>query len=155
MFTFSSLIGYILYLLKTSYLLITIIFSKRYDALKILAEVDALVGQIVTFKIDVTSYVLKYNIHKYGINKLTVNPNVISQLQEKQSSSQISNCSLNIGALEFQSQTYDGFKDYGVKGSENTTPVSNMASTVSPFALDVIDTPASRLAKDEVKRNLV
>ncbi|MFS7954181.1 hypothetical protein Hanom_Chr07g00627261 [Helianthus anomalus] len=57
------------------------------------------------------------------------------------------NCSLNIGASEFQSQTSDGLKDYGVKGSENTTPVSNMASTVSPVALDVIDTPASMLAK--------
>ncbi|XP_022042413.1 replication protein A 70 kDa DNA-binding subunit D-like [Helianthus annuus] len=56
----------------------------RSDALKIPAKVDALVGQNVAFKIDVTSYVLKYNIHKYGITKLTVDPNVISQLQEKQ-----------------------------------------------------------------------
>ncbi|KAJ0808748.1 hypothetical protein HanPI659440_Chr01g0006771 [Helianthus annuus] len=74
--------------------------------MKIPVEVDVLVGQTVAFKIDVTHYVLKYNIHKYGILKLTVDPNVISQLQDKQSSSQISssqNCSLNIGASEFQS----------------------------------------------------
>ncbi|KAJ0697144.1 hypothetical protein HanLR1_Chr10g0365411 [Helianthus annuus] len=76
--------------------------------MKILAEVNALVGQTVAFKIDVTSYVLKYNIHKYGILKLTVDPNVISQLQDNQSSSQISssqNCSMNIGASEFQSKS--------------------------------------------------
>ncbi|KAJ0753051.1 hypothetical protein HanPI659440_Chr09g0331441 [Helianthus annuus] len=30
-----------------------------------------------------------------------------------------------------------------------------MASTVSPVALNVTDTPDSMLAKDEVKRNLV
>ncbi|KAJ0697195.1 hypothetical protein HanLR1_Chr10g0366271 [Helianthus annuus] len=30
-----------------------------------------------------------------------------------------------------------------------------MASTVSPVALDVTDTPASMLVKDDVKRNLV
>ncbi|MFS8019155.1 hypothetical protein Hanom_Chr15g01400531 [Helianthus anomalus] len=110
--------------------------------MKIPAEVDALVGQTVAFKIDVTHYVLKYNIHKYGILKLTVDPNVISQLQDKQSSSQLS-------------QSSDGLMDYGVKGSQNTTPVSNMASTVSPVALDVTDTPASMLVKDGVKRNLV
>ncbi|KAJ0856524.1 putative nucleic acid-binding protein [Helianthus annuus] len=130
----------------------------RSDAMKIPAEVDALVGQTVAFKIDVTHYVLKYNIHKYGILKLTVDPNVISQLQDKLSSSQISssqNCSLNIGASEFQSQSSDGLKDYVVKGSQSTTPVSNMASTVSPVALDVTDTPASMLVKDDVKRNLV
>ncbi|KAJ0669831.1 hypothetical protein HanOQP8_Chr13g0467061 [Helianthus annuus] len=65
------------------------------------------------------------------------------------------NCSLNIGASEFQSQSSDGLKDYVVKGSQSTTPVSNMASTVSPVALDVTDTPASMLVKDDVKRNLV
>ncbi|XP_035838146.1 uncharacterized protein LOC118485798 [Helianthus annuus] len=130
----------------------------RSDSMKIPAEVDALVGQTAAFKIDVTSYVLKYNIHKYGILKLTVDPNVISVLQEKQSSSQITssqNISLNIDASEFESQTSDGFKDSGAKPTENTTPVSNMASTVSPVSLDVTDTPDSMLAKDEVKRNLV
>ncbi|KAJ0593022.1 hypothetical protein HanHA300_Chr03g0092391 [Helianthus annuus] len=65
------------------------------------------------------------------------------------------NFSMNIGASELDSQTSDGLKDSGAKGTENTTPVSNMASTVSPVALDVTDTPASMLAKDEVKRNLV
>ncbi|MFS7938181.1 hypothetical protein Hanom_Chr05g00436381 [Helianthus anomalus] len=45
--------------------------------------------------------------------------------------------------------------DYVVKGSQSTTPVSNLASTVSPVALDVTDTPASMLVKDDVKRNLV
>ncbi|KAF5786858.1 hypothetical protein HanXRQr2_Chr10g0445971 [Helianthus annuus] len=65
------------------------------------------------------------------------------------------NCSMNIGASEFQSESSDGFKDYGVKGNQNTTPVSNMASTISPIALDVTDTPASVLVKDDVKRNLV
>ncbi|KAJ0580197.1 hypothetical protein HanRHA438_Chr04g0163961 [Helianthus annuus] len=44
------------------------------------------------------------------------------------------NFSLNIGALEFKSQTSDGFKDCAAKGTENTTPVSNMASTVSPVS---------------------
>ncbi|KAJ0600210.1 hypothetical protein HanIR_Chr03g0114001 [Helianthus annuus] len=65
------------------------------------------------------------------------------------------NISLNIDASEFESQTSDGFKDSGAKRTENTTPVSNMASTVSPVSLDVTDTPDSMLAKDEVKRNLV
>ncbi|MFS7913802.1 hypothetical protein Hanom_Chr02g00145991 [Helianthus anomalus] len=65
------------------------------------------------------------------------------------------NLSLNIGGSEFDSQTSDGLKDSGAKGTENTTPVSIMASTVSPLALDVTDTPDSMLAKDEVKRNLV
>ncbi|XP_035841270.1 uncharacterized protein LOC118488166 [Helianthus annuus] len=130
----------------------------RSDSMKIPAEVDALVGQTAAFKIDVTGYVLKYNIHKYGILKLTVDPNVISVLQEKQSSSQISssqNMSLNIDASEFESQTSDGFKNSAAKRIENNTPVSNMASTVSPVSLDVTDTPDSMLAKDEVKRNLV
>ncbi|XP_022041619.1 replication protein A 70 kDa DNA-binding subunit A-like [Helianthus annuus] len=139
----------------------------RSDSMKIPAEVDALVGQTAAFKIDVTGYVLKYNIHKYDcpgnsevshILKLTVDPNVISVLQEKQSSSQISssqNMSLNIDASEFESQTSDGFKNSAAKRIENNTPVSNMASTVSPVSLDVTDTPDSMLAKDEVKRNLV
>ncbi|KAJ0607778.1 hypothetical protein HanRHA438_Chr00c03g0844591 [Helianthus annuus] len=65
------------------------------------------------------------------------------------------NCSLNIGASEFQSESFEGFKDYGVKGNQNTTLVSNMASTVSPVVLDVTETPASMLVKDDVKRNLV
>ncbi|KAJ0846561.1 putative replication protein A, OB [Helianthus annuus] len=118
----------------------------RSDSMKIPAEVDALVGQTAAFKIDVTGYVLKYNIHKYGILKLTVDPNVISSSQ---------NMSLNIDASEFESQTSDGFKNSAAKRIENTTPVSNMASTVSPVSLDVTDTPDSMLAKDEVKRNLV
>ncbi|KAM0016367.1 hypothetical protein Hdeb2414_s0029g00705761 [Helianthus debilis subsp. tardiflorus] len=67
--------------------------------MKIHAEVDALVGQTAAFKIDVTSYVLKYSIHKYGILKLTVDPNVISQLQDKQSSSQITVCYINFLTL--------------------------------------------------------
>ncbi|XP_035838188.1 replication protein A 70 kDa DNA-binding subunit A-like [Helianthus annuus] len=118
----------------------------RSDSMKIPAEVDALVGQTAAFKIDVTGYVLKYNIHKYGILKLTVDPNVISSSQ---------NMSLNIDASEFESQTSDGFKNSAAKRIENNTPVSNMASTVSPVSLDVTDTPDSMLAKDEVKRNLV
>ncbi|XP_035838295.1 replication protein A 70 kDa DNA-binding subunit A-like [Helianthus annuus] len=130
----------------------------RSDSMKIPAEVDTLVGQTAAFKIDVTGYVLKYNIHKYGILKLTVDPNIISVLQEKQSSSQITssqNMSLNVDASEFESQTSDGFKNSASKRIENTTPVSNMASTVSPVSLDLTDTPDSMLAKDEVKRNLV
>ncbi|KAJ0699915.1 putative nucleic acid-binding, replication factor A [Helianthus annuus] len=130
----------------------------RSDSMKIPAEVDTLVGQTAAFKIDVTGYVLKYNIHKYAILKLTVDPNVISVLQEKQSSSQITssqNMSLNIDASEFESQTSDAFKNSASKRIENTTPVSNMASTVSPVSLDLTDTPDSMLAKDEVKRNLV
>ncbi|KAF5819037.1 hypothetical protein HanXRQr2_Chr02g0073091 [Helianthus annuus] len=63
--------------------------------------------------------------------------------------------SLNIDASEFESQTSDGFKNSAAKRIENNTPVSNMASTVSPVSLDVTDTPDSMLAKDEVKRNLV
>ena len=72
---------------------------QRSDSMKIPAEVDTLVGQTAAFKIDVTGYVLKYNIHKYGILKLTVDPNVISVLQEKQSSSQISVCCINFLTL--------------------------------------------------------
>ncbi|KAJ0513468.1 putative nucleic acid-binding, replication factor A [Helianthus annuus] len=130
----------------------------RSDSMKIPAEVDTLVGQTAAFKIDVTGYVFNYNIHKYAILKLTVDPNVISVLQEKQSSSQITssqNMSLNIDASEFESQTSDAFKNSASKRIENTTPVSNMASTVSPVSLDLTDTPDSMLAKDEVKRNLV
>ncbi|KAJ0433069.1 putative nucleic acid-binding, replication factor A [Helianthus annuus] len=65
----------------------------RSDPLKTPAELDVLVNQKVAFKIEVTKYVLKYNIQKYGITKLIVDPNVISVLEQKQCFPQITVCS--------------------------------------------------------------
>ncbi|XP_076935613.1 uncharacterized protein LOC143602360 [Bidens hawaiensis] len=126
--------------------------QKEVDNGGFLADLDCLLEKVFAFKVDVADFNFRNNVEDYGINKLTDDTNIITELQKRLNGRlQSDSTPVTLGASisEFQSSGSVSVKlsDIG----DNQTPSSNVDA--QDLATDTKGMSTS--SDDKLKRKLV
>ncbi|XP_076920597.1 uncharacterized protein LOC143581785 [Bidens hawaiensis] len=116
------------------------------------AELDCLLEKIFAFKVDVADFNFRNNVDDYGINKLTDDTNIITELQKRLNvrlQSDSNSVTLGASISEFQSSGYVSIKVSDI--GDNQTPSSNVDA--QDVATDTKGMSTS--SDDKLKRKLV
>ncbi|XP_076895081.1 uncharacterized protein LOC143547571 [Bidens hawaiensis] len=112
------------------------------------ADLDCLLEKIFAFKIDVVDFNFRNNVEDYGINKLTDNTNIITELQKRHNGRlQSDSTPVTLGASISEFQSSGSLYDIG----DNQTPSSNVDA--QDLATDTKGMSTS--SDDKLKRKLV
>ncbi|XP_076954995.1 uncharacterized protein LOC143629668 [Bidens hawaiensis] len=106
------------------------------------AELDCLLEKIFAFKVDVAEFNFRNNVEDYGINKLTEDTNIITELQKRQNGRlQSDSNSVTLGASisEFQSSGSVSIKDVAtdIKGMSTSSDDKLKRKLVEVFEVDI------------------
>ncbi|XP_076940471.1 uncharacterized protein LOC143609662 [Bidens hawaiensis] len=114
-------------------------------------ELDCLLEKKFAFKVDVAEFNFRNNVEDYGINKLTDDTNILTELQKRQNSRlQTDSNSVSLGASmsEFQSSSSVSVKISDI--GDNQNPSSNVDQDVANEEKGM-----STSSDDKLKRKLV
>ncbi|XP_076900480.1 uncharacterized protein LOC143554655 [Bidens hawaiensis] len=126
--------------------------QKQVENVGFPAELESLLEKKFAFKIDVAEFNFRNSVEDYGINKLTDDTNILSELQKRQHSRlQTDSNSVSLGASmsEFQSSGSVSVKVSDI--GDNQTPNSNVDGKDVASEEKVVSTSSD----DKLKRKLV
>ncbi|XP_076908313.1 uncharacterized protein LOC143565127 [Bidens hawaiensis] len=126
--------------------------QKQVENAGFLAELDSLLEKKFAFKIDVAKFNFRNSVEDYGINKLTDDTNILSELQKRQHSRLLTDSnSVSLGASmsEFQSSGSVSVKVSDI--GDNQTPNSNVDGQDVASEEKVVSTSSD----DKLKRKFV
>ncbi|KAK1427466.1 hypothetical protein QVD17_16152 [Tagetes erecta] len=115
---------------------------------------NTLLQRKFAFKIEISSFVLDHNLSVYGINKLSADDGIISQLNQKVDTQPAQSDSERVSYLDMTSQDTVTLKDVVSVTDDNVTPASNTEKSTATSPLVRAKNSAVSSTTSHLKRNL-
>ncbi|KAK1410305.1 hypothetical protein QVD17_36840 [Tagetes erecta] len=115
---------------------------------------NTLLHRKFAFKIEISSFVLDHNLPVYGINKLSADDGIISQLNQKVDTQTAQSDSERVSYLDMTSQDTVTLKDVVSVTDDNVTPASNTEKSTATSPLVRAKNSAVSSTTSHLKRNL-